>query len=194
MDVVERRAGDREELARLIGAEKNAKQRDRLRAAALAIDGRETEAIVKVLDRSRRFVQRWAYAYRDGGIEAIKVKKQPGRAVTLPQELHEKFAARIDAGPGPEDRACTLRGREVVKLLEREFGVCYSLSGVYDLLHRLGFSSLRPRPKHRKNDPAAMEAFKKSAPLLSRASARSIPTRRSKSGSRMRPGSGSRGR
>jgi hypothetical protein len=34
-------------------------------------------------------------------------------------------------------------------------------------LHRLGYACLRPRPKHRKSDPAAQEAFKQALPLLS---------------------------
>ena len=35
----------------------------------------------------------------------------------------------------------------------------YTLDGVYDLLHRLRLSCLAPRPRHRKNDPAAVAAF-----------------------------------
>lgn len=71
-------------------------------------------------------------------------------------------------GPREGDGVCTLRGKDAVRILNGEFGVAYSLNGVYDLLHRLGFSCLSPRPRHEKNDPAAMEAFKERAPLLSR--------------------------
>jgi transposase len=73
---------------------------------------------------------------------------------------------RLDAGPRPEDGVCTLRGRDVVAILEREFGVTYSLDGAYDLLERLGYSCLSPRPLHEKADPAAVEQFKQHAPLL----------------------------
>jgi len=194
MDVRERRDGDRAELQRRIDAEKNAKQRDRYRSAALALDGREAEAIALMLGRSRRFVQRWAYAYRDGGIDAIAVKKQPGARPLLSIAQQQRLRERLLAGPRPEDGVCVLRGRDVVRILEKEFGQPYSLNGVYDLLHRLGFSSLRPRARHRKNDPAAMEEFKKSAPLLSRTSGTGVPASRSRSGSRTRPGSASRGR
>lgn len=34
------------------------------------------------------------------------------------------------------------------KILEAEFGVLLGLSAVYDLLHRLGYSRLCPRPRH----------------------------------------------
>ena len=48
-------------------AEKNAKQRDRYRAVEMAMEGFSTEHIMDILSRSRNFVQRWAYFYRDGG-------------------------------------------------------------------------------------------------------------------------------
>ena len=74
------------------------------------------------------------------------------------------------SGKGPTEAdggVCTLRGLDAVAVLEREFGVAYSLKGAYDLLHRLGFSCLRPRSRHRKNEPAAMDQFRRDAPLLS---------------------------
>jgi transposase len=61
---------------------------------------------------------------------------------------------------------CTLRGRDVVSILEREFGVTYSLDGAYDLLERLGYSCLTPRPRHERADPAAVADFKERAPFL----------------------------
>ena len=39
-----------------------------------------------------------------------------------------------------------------------------SLPAVYWLLHRLGYSYLRPRPRHRKADPEAIKEFKRSWP------------------------------
>ena len=54
-----------------------------------------------------------------------------------------------------------------MRILNEEFGVEYTLNGAYDLLHRLNLSCLTPRPRHEKNDPEAMKAFKQSAPLLS---------------------------
>lgn len=67
-----------------------------------------------------------------------------------------------------EDGVCTLRGRDAQHILEQEFGVRYSLSTAYSLLHALGLSCLAPRPRHEKNNQAAMARFKESAPFLSR--------------------------
>jgi transposase len=175
MDVPLRSAGDQEELQRRIKTELNAKQRDRYRAALLAIQGHEAPRITQQLARSRRFVQRWAYAYRDGGIEALAVKKATGRPTKLPREKEHLFKQRMLSGPTAADGVCTLRGADAVRILEQEFGVRYTLEGVYDLLARLGLACLKPRPRHRKNDPQVMRQWLEAAPLLSRACGSDIP-------------------
>ena len=177
MDVTFRQQSDSERLAELIGSQSNARQRDRLRAALLASQGQETLAIAAMLGRSRRFVQQWAYAYRDGGIEAIRPGKSTGRPTILPSDQEQAFKERMLAGPTDADGGvCTLRGIDARRILEKEYGVKYSLDGVYDLLHRLKLSCLVPRPTHRKNAPQAMQAWVEAAPLLSRKSKRNTPT------------------
>jgi transposase len=167
MTVTEREPGDVAELTRRARAERNALQRDRYRAVLMALEGQEAVPIAKALGRSRRSVQDWVYAYRDEGIDGLLPGKSPGRPTKLPRGREAEFKARLDAGPREGDGVCTLRGRDVVTILEREFGVKYSLDGAYDLLERLGYSCLRPRPRHEKADPQAVAAFKQRAPFLS---------------------------
>lgn len=167
MRIIERRNGDVARLQSLARREKNAEQRDRFRVVMLAIDQRETGDIQERLHRSRGFVQRWCYAYRDGGIEALKDKPRGGSKPKLPREHEEAFKARIEAGPRPEDGVCTLRGKDAQRILKEEFGVAMDLGNAYRTLHRLGYSCLKPRPRHEKNDPAVMAKFRKAAPLLS---------------------------
>jgi transposase len=174
-------------------SEKNAKQRDRYRAVAMAMEGFSTEHIMYILSRSKNFVQRWTYFYRDGGIEAISPRLQKGRPVKLACESAGDFKQRIVAGPTAVDNGlCTLRGKDAMRILQQEFGVKYSLSSVYALMHRLGLACLKPRPRHIHNDPAAMEQWLKEAPFLSKQSKGKTRTKISKSGSRMKPESASR--
>ena len=195
MDITWRAPEDRAELARRIGIEKNAKQRDRLRAVLLALEGQETLQIVGMLGRSRRFVQRWVYVYRDRGLAALVPVRQSGRPTRLTPAEQTRFKDRMLAGPTAADEGlCTLRGREARRILQTEFGKPYTLSGVYALLERLGLSCLRPRPRHRKNDLEAMARWLQGAPLLSRTSPKPTPRSRSKPGSRTKPGSASKAR
>ena len=147
--------------------ESNAKQRDRYRAVLLAMDGLEGDEIAGRVGRSPRFVDEWVGRYRKGGVATLRPKRQPGRPPKLTAEQERLLKARLDAGPRASDGVCTLRGKDVCRIIEQEFGVVHTLGGIYDVLRRLGYSSLVPRPRHRKNDPQAMQRFvERDAPLL----------------------------
>ena len=196
MQISLRDPDDLEQLKRRIGGERHAQQRDRYRAVLGALDGQPASRIAAKLDPSKHFVQRWAYAYRDGGIDAITAKRQTGAPTKLRRDQEEAFKQRLDAGPNPraDGGVCTLRGKDVVGILQQEFGASYSLSGAYDLLQRLGYACLKPRPRHRKNDPEAMAAWKQDTPLLSKRFENRSPRSKSRSGSRTRRGSASKAR
>ena len=158
-------------------------QRDRLRVVLLAGDGEEDrelfrEQIAERVGRSRQFVDQWVTRYRKGGLGAIAAKKQPGRSPKLTPEQDERLKARLDAGPLRSDSVCTLRGRDVRRIVEAEFGVVYTVGGIYDVLRRLDYSSLKPRPRHRKNDPVQAAQFERQAPFLRGRSSEPTPARR----------------
>ena len=161
-------AGDLDQLRQRVAAERHALQRDRWRAVLLVAEEElEGDEAARRLGRSPRFVDEWVGRYRRGGLEALVARKPPGARPKLSPEQVERLKARIDAGPLPEDGVCTLRGKAVVRILENEFGVRHTIGSIYSVLHRIGYSCLAPRPRHEKNDPAAIEAFQQHAPLLS---------------------------
>lgn len=194
MQIQEVKSGDLDLLKQKARRESNAKQRDRFRAVAMAIEGMTTPTIMDKLDRSKNFVQRWNYAYRDGGIEALVEKQRSGRPVKLSPDEEAAFKQRITDGPTDTDATCTLRGTDARAILETEFGVQYSLPGVYALMHRLGLSCLKPRPQHLKNDPEKMQQWLDEAPFLSKPSEQNTPTKTSRSGSKTKSASDSRER
>lgn len=185
---------DRDELLRRGRAERDARQRDRYRSVLLAVDGRQAGEIAGRLARSRRFVQRWVYAYRDRGLAGLAAKKQTGKPPKLPRDQEQAFKERFTSPPRQDDGVCSLRGVDAVRILQDQFGVHYSLQGAYDLLHRLNLSCLCPRPRHRKNDERAMQEWVDDAPFLSGPSKTGGRGRPSRSGCRTRPASDSRGR
>ena len=176
MHIQERASGDVVELARRARAQRDAEQRDRYRAALLATNGLETRQIQDRLGRSRGFVQRWAYAYRDGGVGALLARPRGGSAPKLPPERQKGFIERFKAGPSESDGGvCRLGGKDAMRILQAEFGVEYSLAGAYELLHRNRLSCLRPRPRHRKSGPGAQKQWVERAPPLSRKPAKNTP-------------------
>jgi transposase len=159
---------DLERLRRHVAAERQALQRDRYRAVLLvAEEGLEGDEAARRLGRSPRFVDEWAGRYRRGGLAGLVPRRPPGAAPKLSREQEARLKARLDAGPLPGDGVCALRGRDVVRILAAEFGVRHTIGSVYSVLRRIGYACLAPRPRHEKNDPAAVAAFKEHAPFLS---------------------------
>ncbi len=185
---------DLSDLQHRIRREKNAKPRDRYRAVLLALQGQEAPQIAERLARSRRFVQIWTYRYRDGGLEALHERPRPGKPSRLSSVQRHQLVERIESGPTPRDGVCTLRGKDIQRILRQEFGQPYSLDGVYVLLHHLGYSALRPRPRHAQNDPQAMIRWVRRAPLLSAPSRPDTPPDESVCSSWTKPASASRAR
>ncbi|MCP4550340.1 MAG: transposase [bacterium] len=163
--------------------ESNAKQRDRYRAVVLALEGRSEPEIRLRLGRSRGFIQRWVYAYRDQGINGLKAKKPHGQPPKLPRNREAELKALLGQPGAPR------RGRDVAALLQEHFGVTYSVRGALVLLHRLGYGPLKPRPVNPKKDPSAEAQWLQASPFLSNPSRHNTPTSPSKCGSRTKAAS-----
>ena len=149
-----------EELQRLTKALTPKRIWVRHQAVVLAKQGQSAEAIAQALGCSRRAVQTWVARYNQGGVAALQERPHTGRPPRLAEEDVPRFRARLEAGPRPEDGVCTLRCRDLRRILQEEFGVSLRRQATSDLLHRLGYSSLMPRPQHEQSDPEVQEFFK----------------------------------
>src|SRR4051794_24570378 len=107
-----------------------------------------------------RSVKNRVAQYNRGGIEALREQPRPGRPRSLAPEHYPRLKQRLEAPPRPEDGVCALRAADVRRILEREFGVTMGRQAVYDLLHRLGYSDLMPRPHHEDANPEVQAFFK----------------------------------
>jgi transposase len=120
----------------------------RFQAVILAQQGRSAPQMAQDLGCSRRAVQSWVARYNRGGVQALHERPHTGRPARLTGPDLRRFEQPIEDGPRPEDGTCTLRGPEIRRILEQEFGVVLGRQATYDLRHRLGFSDLMPRPQH----------------------------------------------
>lgn len=148
-----------EELVTLERVERDAAQAKRMRIVILAMQGWTAPAIGMAVGLTRRVCQEWVYRYNDDGLDGLREQRGRPAGVPLDESQQEEFRQRLAAGPLPEDKVCSLRGLDCQRILEQEFGVRRSLASVYWLLHRLGYSYLRPRPRHHKTDPTAVQRF-----------------------------------
>ncbi len=183
-----------EALAVLIRSEPQARIARRLMAVRLALLGRAAAAIAAEVLLCERQVYAWVARYNTGGAAALADRPGRGRKGPLSADDEERLKERLRVGPTEADGICTFHGEDLRRILHEEFGVVRSLQATYDLLHRLGFEPLRPRPRHPAADASAQEAFKKASPSGSPRSRRCARRSGSRSGSRTRLGSDRRGR
>lgn len=181
------------ELAKLAKRERDARIRGRIVAVRYLRLGHTVPQASRALGMSERQLRNWVHRYNAEGVAGLGDRPRPGQPPHLAVDQVQRFKQRIRKGARSEDRVCVLRGMDVRRILQKEFEAKYSLPGVYFLLHRLGFSSLVPRPKHEQADEQAQAAFKKTSPSVSKRSRRNIPTSGSRSGSKTKRVSASKG-
>ena len=136
----------------------------RIQAVAMAQRSLTGAKIAQLTGDDERSIRRWVERYNRDGLDALTDAPRSGRPPKLPRDQEQAFKDRIDAGPTEVDLAqsiSVMHGKDYQRILEKEFGKLYSLNGVYELMHRLGYSWLMPRPQHEKADPQAQEDFKK---------------------------------
>ncbi len=132
----------------------------RHQAVVLAIQGRSAKEIAQALSCSQRAAQNWVTRYNRLGPDALQERPRSGRPLRFTGPEVARFVQRIEASPTPEEGRSTFYGHDYQRILRDEFGVTLSLQAVYDLLHRLGFSSLMPRPQHKDADEELQAIFK----------------------------------
>ncbi len=152
------------ELQTLYRIEKNTRLAQRIHGVYLASKELTCPEIMNITGAARRTIQQWVHKYNKQGIVGLKDKPRPGKPTKLPRKKELKFHRRIEAGPTKADGVSVLNGPVIRRILEHEFGVLYSRQGLYDLLHRLVYSCLCPRPQHEKANRQLQADLKKISP------------------------------
>src|SRR5712664_3680174 len=178
------------------GREKDGSAARRMLALAMVLDGADRKTAAEACGMDRQTLRDWVHRYNAEGLRGLYDLKRPGARPKLTAEQIADLARLVEAGPDP---AChgVVRWRRVDLRdeLERRFGVVLHERSVGKLLAKLGYRRLSVRPRHTQTDEEAQEAFKKTLPQRSRRGSPATPkTNPSKSGSRTRLESASRGR
>jgi transposase len=162
------------EVRRFAKRAKDAAQARRLLAIAAVLDGASREEAAKIGGMDRQTLRDWVIRFNEQGPDGLINIPSPGVPPKLGEE-HRAYLARIvEEGPMPAVHGVVRwRACDLIMRLYEEFGLSVSDDTVYRALKELGFSHLSARPKAYKQDPDAMEAFKKTSPTVWPRSARS---------------------
>jgi transposase len=151
------------ELQKLYRTEKDSRMARRIQGVYLAKKGLTCPQIMAITGSARRTIQQWVYQYNNAGIDALKDSPRLGQPTKLPRNKEQAFCQRLEAGPTDKDGVSVFNGSVIRQILKKEFGANYSLWGTYQLLYRLGYRCLCPRPQHEAANPEFQKAFKKTS-------------------------------
>src|SRR4249919_2609444 len=153
------------EVRRFAKRAKDAAQARRLLAIAAVLDGASRDDAAKIGVMDRQTLRDWVIRFNDAGPDGLINIPSPGVPPKLDEE-HKVFLARlVEEGPIPAIHGVVRwRACDLIMRLHEEFGLSVADDTIYRALKELGFSHVSARPKAYKQDPEAMEAFKKTFP------------------------------
>lgn len=150
-------------LKELLAGEVNAKPRLRLLAVLRRKEGWSLDDIAGSLDCPRMTVSDTLWRFMERGVDAAFDLPRCGRPNSLTVKQQKDFRKRLLAGPkanGFRDGFWTTR--MILQLVKDSYGVVYRREHMTVVLHRMGFSSKKPRPEspHKASDDE-IQRFKK---------------------------------
>ena len=103
--------------------------------------------------------------YNAEGVAGLADRPRPGRPPRLAPAQLDELIEVVEAGPDVEvDGVVRWRCVDLKEVIADRFTVELSERSVGRLLNGRGYVRLKPRPQHRKADPAAQATFKKTSP------------------------------
>ena len=162
---------DAQRLRALAKASRDANQTRRLLALAAIYEGASRSAAAQIGGVARQAVRKWAVAFNVHGPEGLLDGKAPGHQPLLNPEQCAALRRIVEAGPNPAtDGVVRWRLIDLAQWVYAEFRISISKQTLSRMLRAMGYRKLSARPRHHAQDPAALEAFKKTSPRVWRRS------------------------
>jgi transposase len=133
--------GQRGDVSRKLQAIKSAKEND-------------ITLVSKIFGVSRVSLMNWIRDFMSLGVEGLKIKEGRGRKNIISVAEEEIIKVWLE-----QDNTITIR--ELRLKIEQDLGKKIGKTATHDLMKRLGFSYITPRPRHYKQDKAQQAEFKK---------------------------------
>ena len=147
----------------------------RLLAIAAVYEGMSREDAARLGGMDRQTLRDWVHRFNDAGPEGLVNRPAPGNERRLTAAQEAELAQWVEGGPVSAGLGHLARWRcaDLQGLILERWGVDYHERTIGKLLERLEFSHITTRPRHYRQDEAALEAFKKTSRKGSRRSAAS---------------------
>ena len=136
----------------------------RLLALAAVYEGKGRAEAASIGGMDRQTLRDWALRFNADGPDGLLNRKGAGRPRLLTPDQMQALAELVETGPDRGiDGVVRWRRIDLQRVLEERFDVKVSLPSLSRLLDELAFSHISGRPQHPQQDPAVIEAFKKTS-------------------------------
>jgi transposase len=140
------------ELERTHRSLRDKRQADRVKAVIALAKGWSAAQIADILLFDEKTSRHYFDRYQQGGMQALLDDNYRGAESKLDEHQMSELETYLDKHILPD-------AKSVIAHIARRYGARYSVSGVTDLLHRLGFSYKKPTHVPGKQDPQKQQAF-----------------------------------
>ena len=136
-------AGQREELLRLLNRPASRRDRERLKVALWAADGRHTlDGLAARAGRARATVQNWLNKFVADGVAGLLERNTPPGAVSplANRKIQAQMKAGLNAGRWKS-------AAQIATWLEEAHGIRRARKSIYYWLHKNGWSAPQPQSR-----------------------------------------------
>jgi transposase len=145
---------ERAELEQLHRSLRDKRQADRVKAVIALSKGWSAAQVAEILLFDEKTSRCYFARYQQGGLAALLDDNYSGAEPKLDAHQISELDAYLAEHILPD-------AKSVIAHIAKQYGVRYSVSGVTDLLHRLGFSYKKPTHVPGKQNPGQQRAFLK---------------------------------
>ena len=132
---------------------------------ALVLEGRPHAEAAQNCGMDRQTLRDRVHRYNEHGLAGLSDRKAPGPTPRLTAEQQAEVAGLVRSGPDlAKHGVIRWRRADLAQVIEARYGVHLAERSVGALLTRLGFRHISVRPHNTTQDPAAIEAHKKTSP------------------------------
>jgi len=131
---------------------RNKRQADRVKAVIALSKGWSSAQVAEILLFDEKTSRHYFERYQQGGLQALLDDHYSGAEPKLDVHQMSELEGYLEEHILPD-------AKSVIAHIDKQYGVHYSVSGVTDLLHRLGFSYKKPTHVPGKQNPVRQQAF-----------------------------------
>ena len=121
--------------------------------------GKTQQEIAELLDCNQSSISRFLRKYKvRKTLDNLPKSGRPTKlTIEIQLKLKEKIITEIEEA---NNKYCAVSTKQVNTIIKKEIGETYSLRHVERIMHKLGFSLIKPRSQHIRHDQEKVDQFR----------------------------------